>query len=61
MFSYTFFLKGFTGLVVTVGSVVTLAVLMRVTAKTDWGAFFGGAKAPAATTPPAGPAPAPAA
>jgi hypothetical protein len=61
LFSYTFFLKGFTGLVVTVGSVVTLAVLMRVTAKTDWGAFFGGTNAPARTTPPAGPAPAPAA
>lgn len=41
LFSYTFFLKGFTGLVVTIGAVATLAVLMRVTAKTDWGEFFG--------------------
>ena len=56
MFSYTFFLKGFTGLVVTVGSVATLAVLMRVTAKTDWNAFFGGTR----TAADAGPVPTPA-
>jgi hypothetical protein len=42
LFSYSFFLKGFTGLTVTVGAVVTLGVLMAVTARTDWGAVFGG-------------------
>ena len=46
LFSYTFFMKGYTGLVVTIGSVATLAVLMRVTARTDWSAFFGRVKAP---------------
>jgi hypothetical protein len=44
LFSYTFFLKGFTGLVVTIGAVATLAVLMRVTARTDWTEFFGRAR-----------------
>ena len=46
LFSYTFFMKGYTGLVMTIGSVATLAVLMRVTARTDWSAFFGRVKAP---------------
>ncbi|MHC4917089.1 MAG: inner membrane CreD family protein, partial [Planctomycetota bacterium] len=42
LFSYTFFLKGMTGLAVTVGSIITLAVLMTVTAKIDWFRVFGG-------------------
>ncbi|HOI54126.1 MAG TPA: inner membrane CreD family protein [Phycisphaerae bacterium] len=37
LFSYAFFLKGFTGLTITVASVVTLAVLMVLTAKVQWG------------------------
>ena len=40
LFSYTFFMKGTTGLTVAVGSVVTLAVLMRVTANIDWNEVF---------------------
>ncbi len=40
LFSYSFFLKGMTGLTVTVGSVLTLAALMVVTAKVDWFDFF---------------------
>jgi hypothetical protein len=40
LFSYSFFLKGTTGLTVAIGSVVTLAVLMRVTAKVDWNEVF---------------------
>ena len=37
LFSYAFFLKGFTGLTITIASVVTLAVLMILTAKVKWG------------------------
>lgn len=37
LFSYSFFLANFTGLTVTVGAVVTLAVLMVLTAKVRWG------------------------
>jgi hypothetical protein len=48
LFSYSFFLKGMTGLTVTVGAVLTLAALMWVTAKIDWFAFFGKPKAAAA-------------
>jgi inner membrane protein involved in colicin E2 resistance len=35
-FSYAFFLKGFTGLAVTIGSIITLFVVMQVTGKIRW-------------------------
>lgn len=40
MFSYAFFLKGFTGLAITAGSVVTLFVAMQVTGKIRWADKF---------------------
>ncbi|MBA3685130.1 MAG: inner membrane CreD family protein [Planctomycetes bacterium] len=40
LFSYSFFLKGMTGMTVAIGSVVTLAVLMKVTAGVDWNEVF---------------------
>lgn len=40
LFSYSFFLDGMTGLTIAIGSVVTLAVLMRVTAHLDWNEVF---------------------
>jgi len=40
LFSYAFFFEGYTGLAVTIGSIVTLAVLMQVTAKVDWKEAF---------------------
>ena len=40
MFSYAFFLKGFTGLAITVGSVVSLFVAMQVTGKIRWSDKF---------------------
>lgn len=40
LFSYAFFFEGFTGLAVTIGAVVTLFVLMQVTARVDWNAAF---------------------
>jgi len=45
LFSYSFFLKGMTGLTVAVGAVLTLAVLMKVTAGVNWFSFFRRAKA----------------
>lgn len=39
-FSYAFFFKGFTGLAVTIGAVVTLFFLMQATARIDWGEVF---------------------
>jgi len=42
LFSYSFFLEGSTGLTVAVGSVLTLAVLMKVTVHIDWPRFFAG-------------------
>ncbi len=36
MFSYAFFLKGFTGLAITIGSVLTLFVAMQVTGRIRW-------------------------
>lgn len=39
-FSYAFFFEGFTGLAVTIGSIVTLFILMQATAKVDWSLVF---------------------
>ena len=36
LFSYAFFFEGYTGLAVTIGAVLTLFVLMQVTARLDW-------------------------
>lgn len=36
MFSYAFFLKGFTGLSITIGSILTLFVVMQVTGRINW-------------------------
>jgi inner membrane protein involved in colicin E2 resistance len=47
MFSYAFFLKGFTGLAITIGSVLTLFVVMQVTGRIRWSEKF--AVKPAAT------------
>lgn len=40
MFSYAFFFKGFTGLAVTVGSILTLFVVMQVTGRVRWADKF---------------------
>ena len=45
LFSYAFFYEGYTGLVITIGAIVTLAVLMQVTAKVNWESVFKGKKA----------------
>jgi len=37
-FSYAFFFKGFTGLAVTIGAIVSLFIVMQMTARIDWGA-----------------------
>jgi hypothetical protein len=40
LFSYAFFLKGFTGLAITIGSVVTLFVVMQITGRIRWAEKF---------------------
>jgi len=40
LFSYAFFFEGYTGLTVTIGAVLTLFVLMQMTARVDWGEVF---------------------
>lgn len=42
MFSYAFFLKGFTGLAITIGAVLTLFVVMQVTGRIRWNEKFSG-------------------
>ena len=37
LFSYAFFLPGFTGLAVTIGAIVSLFVVMQMTARIKWG------------------------
>ncbi len=36
LFSFTFFWKGFTGLAITVGAILTLFVIMQITGRLDW-------------------------
>lgn len=45
LFSYAFFLEGYTGLTVTCGAVVTLFVLMQMTGRVNWEHVF--ARSPA--------------
>lgn len=44
LFSYSFFFDGLTGLTVTIGAIITLALLMILTAKMDWSTLFSKAK-----------------
>ncbi len=39
-FSYAFFFEGFTGLAMTIGSIITLFVVMQMTARINWGEKF---------------------
>jgi hypothetical protein len=39
-FSYAFFFEGLTGLTVTIGAVITLFVLMQITARVNWSDVF---------------------
>jgi inner membrane protein involved in colicin E2 resistance len=40
LFSYAFFFKGFTGLAVTIGSIITLFVVMQMTGRIRWAEKF---------------------
>jgi len=45
LFSYAFFFEGFTGLTITVGAILTLFVLMQMTAHVPWDdVFLAGAR-----------------
>ena len=46
LFSYAFFFKGFTGLSITIGAIVTLFVVMQMTAKIKWSEKFVALKPP---------------
>jgi inner membrane protein involved in colicin E2 resistance len=47
LFSYAFFFKGFSGLAVTVGSILTLFVVMQLTGRIRWSEKFGARAIPA--------------
>ncbi|MCK4584966.1 hypothetical protein KAU13_06085 [candidate division WOR-3 bacterium] len=40
LFSYAFFWPGWTGLIITIGSILTLAILIFSTSKVKWGEVF---------------------
>jgi hypothetical protein len=40
LFNYAFFFQGFTGLAVTMGAIITLFVMMQLTASVDWDLVF---------------------
>lgn len=46
LFSYAFFFKGFTGLSITIGAIVTLFLVMQMTAKFKWSEKFAAIKVP---------------
>ena len=45
LFSYAFFFKGFTGLSITIGSILTLFVVMQMTGRIRWEDKFAKARA----------------
>jgi Inner membrane protein CreD len=45
LFSYAFFFKGFTGLAITIGSILTLLVVMQITGRINWQEKFATLKA----------------
>jgi hypothetical protein len=47
LFSYAFFFTGFTGLAITIGSVLTLFAAMQLTGRTDWNQLFSASRAAA--------------
>ncbi len=57
LFSYSFFFDGLTGLTITIGAVVTLALLMAVTARVNWAEKFARRPGAAVGTPPPIPQP----
>jgi hypothetical protein len=46
LFSYAFFFKGFTGLAVTIGSIITLFLVMQMTGRINWSEKFARPSAP---------------
>jgi hypothetical protein len=48
LFSLALFNEGYSGLAITIGSIVTLFVTMQLTARVDWGERFAGQLKPAA-------------
>jgi hypothetical protein len=42
LFSYAFFFKGFSGLAITIGSIITLFVVMQLTGRIRWSEKFAG-------------------
>jgi len=42
LFSLAHFLEGYTGLTITVGAIITLAIVMQITGRTDWARVFRG-------------------
>jgi inner membrane protein involved in colicin E2 resistance len=45
LFSYAFFFEGFTGLAITIGSIITLFITMQMTGRIRWAEAFGPAQA----------------
>jgi hypothetical protein len=41
LFSYAFFFRGYTGLTLTIGSILTLFVVMQATGRIRWSERFG--------------------
>lgn len=51
LFSYAFFFRGFTGLTITIGSIITLFVVMQMTGRIRWVEKLAGKPAPTTSLP----------
>lgn len=57
LFSYAFFLEGYTGLTITICCILTLFVVMQITGRIDWGKQFAGMKQAGGSSSTPGPPP----
>jgi len=57
LFSYSFFFEGLAGITITIGAILTLAILMMLTAKLNWDQVFEDAGKPTTIRPPLPPLP----
>ena len=55
LFAYAFFFEGYTGLTITIGAIVTLAVMMQLTGRVNWEEALASNSAPPPPLPPAPP------
>ena len=57
LFSYAFFLEGYTGLAITISAILTLFIVMQLTGRINWSERFAALELPGTVTPKSPPPP----